>query len=131
MEQGNEKMRERLLARLPQPANYAAYQQEVAAGIAKNEKRLKRTKWVTRGVWVYVILFFWFAVDYRGEKWLATPHGQVVEFGWLFLTICGAIGILKYFISQSRVELLTEVKQVQLQVLELQASLERAGFSRQ
>jgi hypothetical protein len=33
----------------------------------------------------------------------------------------------KHFVNRSRVEILKEVKQVQLQVLELQASIEKSG----
>ncbi len=41
------------------------------------------------------------------------------------LFICGATELSKHFINRSRAEVLKEVKQVQLQVLELQALLKR------
>ena len=40
MEKQNESMRERLLARLPQPENLAAYREETASLLAKHEKAL-------------------------------------------------------------------------------------------
>ena len=40
MEQKHENMRERLLARFPQPENLAAYREETAALLAKHEKAL-------------------------------------------------------------------------------------------
>jgi hypothetical protein len=42
---------------------------------------------------------------------------------WAFLFFVGAMFDLRYRIYQSKVDLLKEVKQVQLQILELQASL--------
>lgn len=124
MEQQNDNLRASLLTRLPQPANYAAYQEKVAAGIAKNEKRLRRTWWATLALWFYVIAFFLLMTMYRGESWLATPHGHLAEMVWLFFAIYAAVEVLKLFISRSRVELLKEIKQLQLQVLALQAKLD-------
>jgi len=43
----------------------------------------------------------------------------------LFFVIAGAVELLKYFINRNRVELLKEIKQVQLQVLELQAAMRK------
>ena len=40
MEKQNDSMRERLLARLPQPENLAAYREETASLLAKHEKAL-------------------------------------------------------------------------------------------
>ena len=45
----------------------------------------------------------------------------IIRFG------AGAVNELGYRISRSKVDLLKEVKQVQLQVLELQASLRKTG----
>ncbi len=64
---------------------------------------------------------------WREGNWLVTPHGHVVELVWLFMTIFGAVEWLKYFISRSRVDMLKEIKQVQLQMLELQASIAKSG----
>jgi len=125
MEQRNDVLRDRLLSRLPQPANYAAYQETVAAEIARNEKRLRRTWWATLALWLYVIAFFMILTMFRGANWLSTPHGHVAELTCLFLIVFGAVEVLKYFISRSRVEILKEIKQVQLQVLDLQAKLEK------
>ena len=40
MEKQNENLRDRLLARLPQPENLAAYREETASILAKNDKKL-------------------------------------------------------------------------------------------
>jgi hypothetical protein len=124
MEQKSDTMRDRLLARLPQPENFTAYRDELAAGLERKEKQLLRVKWAARALWIYVIAFTLFCF-YRGEEWLVTPNGHKFEFASLVLFICGALQLMKYFNFRSRVEILREVKQVQLQVLELQASLRR------
>ncbi|MGB9405986.1 MAG: hypothetical protein WCA89_00515 [Terracidiphilus sp.] len=126
MEKQNDSVRDRLLARLPQPENLAAYREEVASGLAKNEKKLSWVKWMARSTWL-VLIVYWAVVFNRGETWLATPNGHVFTFVVVFLFICGFFQILKYFVLRSRVEILREVKQVQLQVLELQASLQKTS----
>ena len=45
MEKQNDSVRDRLLTRLPQPENLAAYREEVASLLAKHEKALAAEKW--------------------------------------------------------------------------------------
>lgn len=72
--------------------------------------------------WFYVIGIA-FTGYYRGEMWLTTtPHGRVWATASIILFICGAVELLKH---RSRVQLLKEIKQLQLQMLDMQASLEK------
>jgi len=122
----NESISERLLSRLPQPTNMAAYQEEVRSLLAENEKRLRRNKWTVARVWIFVI-----AVS-APFLWLAGTHFNTAEGNWFlglvgFWVLFGAIEIAKYEHNQGRVELLKELKQVQLQILELHARLSKDG----
>jgi hypothetical protein len=63
----------------------------------------------------------------KGQKWLDTSTGHFMEFVCLLLLVSGAVEILKHAANCSRVELLREIKQVQLQVLELQTAIENRG----
>ena len=122
MEKQNENLRDRLLARLPQPENLAAYREETASILAKNDKKLFWVTWMARSTWV-VALVYWAVFFYRGEDWLATPNVRIFLFVVLSLFFVGLFQIIKSFVLRSRVEILREVKQLQLQVLEIQASL--------
>ena len=117
-------LRDRLLSSLPQPANLAAYREEVASTLEKNEKRLRFESWNTVATWLTAIGFFTACV-LKGARWLDTTNGHFMEFVVLLLLITGAVEILKHAVNRSRVDMLKELKQVQLQVLELQASLEK------
>jgi hypothetical protein len=124
MDKQNESMRDRLLARLPQPENIAAYREETAALLAKHEKALFWEKMASTACYVVVIaegiaVFSW------GQKFTTTTI-QSTWLGGLALFVA-AVAEMRYRIYQSKVDLLKEVKQVQLQVLELQASLQRDG----
>jgi hypothetical protein len=122
----NESISERLLSRLPQPANMAAYQEEVTSLLAENERRLRRNKWTVARVWIFVV-----AVS-APFLWMAGTHFNTAAGNWFlglvgFWVLFGAIEIAKYEHNQGRVELLRELKQVQLQILELHALLRKDG----
>ena len=124
MEKGSNGLRERLLARLPKPENLAAYQEETASLLAKHEKAIWWDKWSFR-ILSYCAMALWFlcASDWGQTLAHRASVGLWSAFG---LMLIGAVSTgLQYFINRSKVEILKEVKQVQLQVLELQASLRR------
>ncbi|MGA2349429.1 MAG: hypothetical protein ABSF70_03270 [Terracidiphilus sp.] len=125
MEKQNESMRDRLLARLPRTENLEAYREETESLLRQHQRAI-----------------FW------GEKfparvltWLGVAVGMMANSTWGpkldtnghiglnaiagILLFTAAMNELGYRISLSKVDLLKEIKQVQLQVLELQASLEK------
>jgi len=124
--ENKDSIRDRILSRLPQPANAAAYRDEMASTLAKNEKRLRREQFWTIFEWGFAVSFFVTCLMH-GPKWLASPAGHFLEaFTFLFL-IFGAVEIVKHFVNRSRVEILKELKQLQLQMLELRAAMEKSG----
>ena len=122
----SESMGELLLSRLPRPANLPAYQDEMRSLLEKNEKTLRQNKWTVRRVWIFVI-----AVSIPC-LWMAGAHFNTPQGNWFLGIVCfwvlfGAIEIAKYGHNKARVELLKELKQIQLQVLEVQALLTKSG----
>jgi hypothetical protein len=126
MEHRDEAMGELLLSRLPRPANLATYQEEVTSLLAENAKRLRRNKWTVVRMWIFVV-----AVS-GPFLWMAGRHFDTPQGNWFlglacFWVLLGAVEVLKYVVQQGRVELLKEIKQTQLQVLELHALLDKGG----
>jgi hypothetical protein len=127
MEQRDDKLRERLLARLPQPENVAAYREETVLLMARHEKALFWEKLAYKTfalVGVALFLFASFSLIPLREQNLLGVNEKIflcVMAGMFFFM--GLLYALGYQVSQSKVDLLKEVKQVQLQILELQASL--------
>jgi peptidoglycan/LPS O-acetylase OafA/YrhL len=124
MADSNENMRDRLLARMPRPENAAEYRNEVAAMLEKNEKLLRRETWGTAAIWAFVVLLGTALMVRAGWK-ANMPAAAFIGTFVCFFMIGGAVELLKHFINRSRVELLKEIKQVQLQVLELQAAMRK------
>ncbi len=118
----NEGIGEGLLSRLPRPANLAAYQDEMKALFEKNEEKLRKNKWTVGRVWIFVIVVSIPSLYMAGAHF-NTPQGNWFLGAVFFWVLFGAIEIAKYHHNQTRVELLKEIKQVQLQIVELQAQV--------
>ena len=124
MEQRNESMRERLLARLPQPENLAAYREETTSLLAKHERAQFWEKWSTE-VLAFCALGVFFMISSTWGQRLGrnTTVASYAIVGIFFFM--SQMWRLQYNLNRNQVNLLKEVKQVQLQVLELQASLKK------
>lgn len=115
-------LRERLLASLPQPEKLAAYREETATLLAKHARALRWDYFTAYAlVFLAALLFIW--SFYPGPLGGAAVHS--FRFGSAVLYFVGAIFVVRYHIYDSQVATLKEIKQVQLQVLELQASLRK------
>lgn len=115
-------LRERLLAALPQPENIASYREETASLLAKHKKALfwERMASIVCYMTTGIMVALWFL----GRA----PTAAMRQYFWPlagFAYFLGAIQDLRYRVYQCRVDTLKEVKQVQLQILELQASLRK------
>jgi hypothetical protein len=122
MEKQNDSMRERLLARLPQPENLAAYREETAALLVKHDKALFWERMASTASYAIaaIMLALWL--------WGKTPAPAMRQYFWPlagFVYFLGATQDLRYRIYQSKVDMLKELKQVQLQVLEIQAAVQK------
>jgi hypothetical protein len=123
MEKGSDGLRERLLARMPQPENVAAYREETTSLLAKHEKALfwEKMPSIVCSVSAFAIVM---ADNFWGQK-LDTATTHFIQFWAGLLFFVGVFSDLRYNIYRSKVDILKEVKQVQLQVIELQASLRK------
>ena len=109
-------LRDALFAQLPQPGDLAAYRNRVSSMIDENQKRIRRERiWVTV-FWIFcaasATAYLWFGTD--GSQFPRAPFLACIFFLW------GGFEMLKHHIHSSRIDLLKEIKQLQLQVLELQ-----------
>jgi hypothetical protein len=116
--------RERLLAQ-GQPASdkLVRYQQETEAMLERLQRGLRREKWGLWAIWSFAVLFITVAlllVGYRGRA----PEITLLATAFVIF-IYGGLEIVKHFINRSRVEILTELKSLELEVLTLQQKLQK------
>ncbi|HEY1578956.1 MAG TPA: hypothetical protein VGF82_17935 [Terracidiphilus sp.] len=127
MEQRADNMRERLLARLPQPENMAAYREETAGLLAKHARALRWDKITANAFLFLAALLFWWSF-YPGRVGEVGVHS--FRFGSAVLYFVGAIFWVSHAIYASQVATLKEIKQVQLQLLEVQARLDKTNVAK-
>lgn len=114
---------EELLSQQVLPSDrFTQYQKEVQAMIENNEKGLKKQRWYATAIWLWVValsVVFLVLGGLRPNTPLAAWFGSLACFWVLY----GAVELLKFFINQSRVSILKEVKQLELQVVELREAV--------
>ena len=121
MPQSSNNLRERLIAALPQPENLTAYREETASLLAKHAEALRWDKIATTIFAVIAIaLFIWSC--YPGG--LGSMAVYAFRFGSALFYFITAIYSVQNKVYTSQVATLKEIKQVQLQILELQSSLQ-------
>ena len=128
MEKTNDNLRERILSHLPQPENLAAYREETASLLAKHEKALfweKMPSIVCSVSAIAIVIANWFWAHKTGAA-----MNQTAWFGVGILIFATTVLDMRYQFYRNKVDLLKEIKQVQLQILELQASMEKSGNAR-
>jgi hypothetical protein len=122
-------LRDRLLAQqVPQANKIEEYRREVQAMLERNENRLRREKWFVTVFWFVVVASLTVFLLWMG---LANPIGMDAKnlaftsmaAYLLVIVIYGAIELLKHFVNRSRVEILKEVKGIEMQLLELREAL--------
>lgn len=122
MEQQSNNLRERLLAALPQPENLAAYREETAALLSKHARALRWDRITARTFIVLAILLFECSA-YFARLGPVVVHG--FQIGAALMFFMGAIYLVQHNVYDSQIATLKEIKQVQLQILELQALLRK------
>ncbi len=131
MEQKSESMRERLLARMPQPENIAAYREETVSLMARYERALFWEKWTGKTFMLLGVALSLFAmsplIPLRDQNLLGVNEKIYLSISAGLLFFIGLISTLGYQVSRSKVDILKEVKQIQLQMLELQAAIVKCG----
>lgn len=123
MAQQSNDLRERLLAALPQPENLATYREETAALLARHATALRWDKFTASifGFLAVALVFLW-----NHGPWRLNPSAliwlQVMSGVFFFM---GVTYTARHEIYAGQIATLKEIKQVQLQILELQASLRK------
>ena len=131
MDKQPEPLRERLLAQFePDPEKLATYHKGVQAMLEKNEQALRLQKRIAKSMGIGAC-FFLLGIGLialggliAGEPFLVGP-ASVWVFAVCLILIGASFEILKYFIERGRVEVLKEVKGLELQLLQVKEQLQQ------
>jgi len=125
MEPINEEFRRNLIGQLvPEPGRLERYRQEMTQMLEKNEQGLRRERRWTIVLWLYGVALMTAYLLVSGfyhptpeRSWMAGLAGIAG------VLLYGAIMIVRVLVNQARIELLKELKQIELHVLELDERL--------
>lgn len=118
-------LRDRLLGQAtPDPDRLEAYREGVRSMLERNERGLRRERMFVPLIWGFVV-FMVVAFSYLGQSRPERPAGVYFGLGLMlsFLAIWGAVELLKHFINRARVEILKEIKGIEMRLLEIEARL--------
>jgi hypothetical protein len=123
MDRRDERVRNGLLGQVaPEPARLEAYRMEVQAMIEQKARALRRERWVSSSMWIVLVVlatvFLFLGAQREGD--IRLWFGIQACFWFLF----GAVFVLRYFLNRNRLELLTEIKGIELRVAELAQRME-------
>lgn len=102
---------------------YKTYKQRVDTMLRKEIRALRREQWITHPLWIYIVLIctaFLLIGGYSKDATYKLWFGIVACF-WI---IIGVAFFIKHLINRNRVELLKEIKEIQLQILELKEKMD-------
>ena len=127
MDKQPEPLRERLLAQFePDREKLATYRKEVQAMLEKNEQALRFQKRQARSM-VIGTCFGLLGIGFMTLAYLLWGETPGVWLGFVvcFSLICAGIELVKYYVMRTRVEVLKEVKGLELQLLEIKEQLQK------
>src|SRR5436309_1426112 len=120
MQTEDDNLRDQLLGQQsPRSDKLAEYRKELQAMLDQNEYRLRRERKYTTILWIFTV------VMYTGFLIIGGRHPTSVLGVWFgvmgcFWFIYPSVELLKHFINRGRVDVLRELKQLELRVVELQ-----------
>jgi hypothetical protein len=128
MSNSNNPLRDKLLAQ-GEPARkterYVRHEQETQVMIEKLERRLRMEKWGVTALWIYAVLLMT-AMLLGVGFWGHAPEVSMLA-GAFVILLYGGIELVKHFINRSRVEVLKELKGLELHLLALEERLRDGG----
>jgi len=119
----SETLRNQLLdAAVERSPRHTQYQQEVKTMLSDLEARVRKEKWMVGIQWIFIVLLttaFMFIGGYHIDKSTLALWFGIQAIFWLLI---GTVFLLGARFSMLRLDLLTEIKRVELAVLELKES---------
>ena len=123
MAQQTNNLPDRILAALPQPENLTAYREETTTLIAKHNRALR---WDHVSIQVLIAVALVLVYLWSGNRFHLDPKSfHFFQFASGVVFVGALVWDVHHKIYKSQIETLKEIRQVQLQILELQASLQK------
>jgi hypothetical protein len=129
MKHPDDSLRNRLLDQIvPEPGKLARYRKEVQAMLEREERTLRMEHWYSGMMWCLAVAMgvgFSLAAAYGRDQPMRVYFSIGVTL--LVLFTFGGVELLKHFINRARLQVVKEIKGLELRVLELEGRLGERG----
>lgn len=123
-----DRFRDRLLGQWePRESSYLAYRKEIEAMLAQQEQRLRREKWVTGVMWIYIVLLTTVLMTGSGVLMIHKVEGTWMAVSAVFWFLFGIVFFFIHLINKSRFEVIKEIKGLELRLAALEDRLAGRG----
>jgi hypothetical protein len=125
MNDPDDSLRERLLRQhVPEPEKLANYRKETQAMLQREERRLKFFGIYTAAIWIMlVVMGTMYALVAGWSRDQPTKVYFSIGIMLMFLLTGGAVQMVAGFISRARLEIVKDLKGLELRLVELESSL--------
>ena len=129
MEPNDKEFRRVLLEQMsPEPDRLDRYRKEMTQMLDNNERGLRLEKRMTIVLWLFGVTMMTAFLLMSGFYHPTPERSWMVSLTLMGVTLFyGGLELVKHFINRSRVEVLKEMKQLELRVLELDERLRSRG----
>ena len=122
MSDPDENLRERLLRQhVPEPEKLANYRKETQAMLEREERRLRFYGRFTAAIWIMLVVMgtmYALVAGWSGDQ----PTKVYFSIGIMLMTLLlgGAVQLVAVFISRARLEVVKDIKGLELRLIELE-----------
>ena len=125
MSNPDESLRERLLRQhVPEPEKLANYKKETQAMLEREERRLRFYGWYITAIWIMVVIMgmmFALVAGWSGDRPIKVYFTIGVTL--MMLLIGGAVQLISVFLARARLEIVKDIKGLELRIVELESLL--------
>jgi uncharacterized membrane protein len=107
----------------PPRISYVNYRKEVDTMLANHEKQLRREKWFTTVLWLYIILLTTGLMTGSGVLMFHKIEGTWIAVSAVMWFLFGAVFLFIHLINKSRFGVIKEIKGVELRLAALEERL--------
>ncbi len=124
-----DRLRERLLNQWEPPrTSYLSYRKEIETMLENQEKALRRERWMTTMMWIYIVILTTILLTGSGLLMFHKVEGTFMAITAVFWFLFGAVFLGIHIVNKSRFEIIKEIKGVELRLAALEERLAgRAG----
>src|SRR3954451_17015679 len=123
-----DRLRDRVLEQWePDQSAYLTYRKEIETMLANQQIRLRRERWMTTVLWIYLVIISTVMMTGSGMLMIHKIEGTWMAVNAVSWLLIGSVYLISHLINKSRFEVIKEIKGVELRLAALEERLTGRG----